>query len=263
MLFDSGLGGDSFDWNTVAPAVAQFTQACRYDRAGMGYSDPGPMPRTSGQIAEEMAALIRNGGLRAPVVLAGLSFGGYNTRIVASEHPDLVAGLVLVSASHENQGERYEAAGIPSGRPPEIMLTLGPIAARLGLLRLAGITLAAPPSQAPPAVRRFVEATAFRTSRYYAMASELQNTRESGKQVAAARHMLSIPLAVVSPCRGQGQTTEINAELQADMMTLSARACQVIAVDSGHGISEQPELVVQAIRDVVFASTEEDRKPGC
>jgi pimeloyl-ACP methyl ester carboxylesterase len=229
----------------------------------MGYSDPGPVPRTSRQIAEEMAALIRNSGLPTPVVLVGLSFGGYNTRIVASKYPDLVSGLVLVSASHERQGERYEAAGIPSGRPPDILLTLGPIAARLGLLRLAGITLGAPPSQAAPPIRSFVEATAFRTSRYYAMASELKNTRESGDEVSAMRRTLTIPLAVVSPGKDRERTAEINAELQADMVTLSTRSCHVVAEESVHGIGEQPEIVVKAIHDVVSASTVANGKPGC
>jgi predicted ATPase len=95
------------------------------------------------------------------------------------------------------------------------------------------------------------------------MASELQNTRESGKEVAEVRRTLTIPLVVVSAGNGRGKTAEINAELQTDMVTLSTRACQVIAEESGHGIGEQPEIVVNAIRDVLAASTEPDGKPGC
>ncbi len=198
VLFDSGLGGGAFSWARIAPEVAKFTLACTYDRAGMGYSDPGPAPRTSGQIAKELAALIQNSGMARPVILAGLSFGGFNTRIVASEHPDLVAGLVLVSASHENQGERYAAAGLPSGRPPGAMVKLLPIAASLGILRLMGVTLGAPPERAHPQVRKFVRATIYRTSRYHAMEDELEHTRESGRDVAATRRQLTIPLVVVS-----------------------------------------------------------------
>jgi pimeloyl-ACP methyl ester carboxylesterase len=263
VLFDSGLGGDAFDWINIAPEIAKFTQACTYDRAGMGYSDPGPTPRTSGQIAAELTQLIRNSGIARPVVLVGLSFGGFNTRIVASEHPDLVAGLVLVSASHENQGERYAEAGAPSGKPPAVILKLGPVAASLGILRLLRITLGAPPEQADAQVRDFVRATAYRTSRYYAMASELEHTTESGIEVAATRRQLTMPLVVVSAGNDSGVRGEINRELQADLATLSTRACQVIAEDSGHGIGNQPELAVKAIRDVLMAVGDEDRKPGC
>ena len=263
VLFDSGLGGGAFSWAHVAPEVAKFTQTCTYDRAGMGYSDPGPTPRTSGQIARELAELIQNSGIARPVILVGLSFGGFNTRIVASEHPDLVAGLVLVSASHENQGERYAAAGVPSGKPPYAILKLGPIAASLGILRLMGVTLGAPPERAQPQVREFVLATAYRTSRYYAMGDELEHTRESGLEVAATRRQLTIPLVVVSPGKGSGVRAEINRDLQADMATLSTRACQVIAEDSGHGIGNQPELVVNAIREVLLAAKDKIPKPGC
>jgi len=263
VLFDSGLGGGAFSWTAVAPEVAKFTQTCTYDRAGMGYSDPGPIPRTSGQIARELAELIQNSGIARPVVLVGLSFGGFNTRIVASEHPDLVAGLVLLSASHENQGERYAAAGVPSGKPPDTILKLGSIAASLGILRLMGVTFGTPPERADPQVREFVLATAYRTSRYYAMQDELDHTTESGLEVAATRRQLTIPLVVLSPGKGTGVRAEINQELQADLATLSSRACQVIAEDSDHGIGNQPELVVEAIREVLLAAGDEVRKPGC
>ena len=260
VLFDSGLGGDSLDWTNIAPEVAKFTQACTYDRAGMGYSDPGPTPRTSGQIATELAKLIQNSGIAHPVILVGLSFGGFNTRIIASEHPELVAGLVLVSASHETQGERYAAAGLPSGKPPSAIVKLGPIAASLGILRLLGVTLGAPPEGAPSEVRQFELATAYRTSRYYAMADELENTEESGLEVAAARRELTIPLVVVSPGKDSGPRAEINQELQRDLTTLSTRACQVIAEESGHGIGNQPGLVINAVRQVIRA-TKDDSHP--
>ena len=126
-----------------------------------------------------------------------------------------------------------------------------------------GVTLATPPEQAHPQVREFVLATAYRTSRYYAMGDELQHTRESGLEVTATRRQLTIPLVVVSPGKGSGVRAEINRELQADMATLSTRACQVIAEDSGHGIGNQPELVVKAIREVLLAAGDEFRKPGC
>ena len=95
------------------------------------------------------------------------------------------------------------------------------------------------------------------------MGNELEHTRESGRDVAATRRQLTIPLVVVSPGKGSGVQAEINRDLQADMATLSTRACQVIAEDSGHGIGNQPELVVKAIRDVLLAAGDEVQKPGC
>ncbi len=51
VILDNGLGGTSAGWGFVQPEVARFTRVCYYDRAGMGYSDPGPSPRTARRIA--------------------------------------------------------------------------------------------------------------------------------------------------------------------------------------------------------------------
>lgn len=264
VLFDSGLGGGAFSWAKIAPEVAKFTQACTYDRAGMGYSEQGPMPRTSAQIAKELSALIESSEISRPVVLVGLSFGGYNTRIVSSERPDLVAGLVLVSASHEDQGERYRAAGLSSGKPPEIVIKAAPFVAFFGIPRMLGVTLGTSPDRAPAEIRDYVRATIYQASRYQTMGSELLHTTQSGRDVAATRHQLDTPLVVVSA--GMSSRTAalaVDRELQADMVTLSTRACQVIAEESGHGIGRQPELVIQAIRDVMVAARDGTHKPGC
>ena len=50
VILDAGLGGSSLDWSLVQPEVATFTRVCSYDRAGYGWSDFGPKPRTSGAL---------------------------------------------------------------------------------------------------------------------------------------------------------------------------------------------------------------------
>jgi hypothetical protein len=54
VIFDSGFEDWAPAWSTVQPQIAKWTRACSYDRAGAGFSDPGPMPRTSVHIAEEL-----------------------------------------------------------------------------------------------------------------------------------------------------------------------------------------------------------------
>ena len=58
VILDAGLGGTSTGWGFVQPEVARFTRVCSYDRAGMGYSDPGPSPRTARRVAHELAELL-------------------------------------------------------------------------------------------------------------------------------------------------------------------------------------------------------------
>jgi pimeloyl-ACP methyl ester carboxylesterase len=135
VILDSGLGGSFVDWSYVQPDIARFTTVCSYDRAGMGYSDPGPFPRTSQQIADELAVLLDRAHIPGPVVLAGASLGGFNVRVLASTRPERVAGLVLVDASHETQ-----SAEIPG------IARFVPVFSTLGIFRIADITFGQRPN---------------------------------------------------------------------------------------------------------------------
>ena len=111
VILDTGLGGSSAGWGFVQPDVARFTRVCSYDRAGMGYSDPGPSPRTARRIANELAELLGRSGIAGPVVLVGASIAGFDVRVFASDYPDRAAGLVLVDASHEDDAHEVTADG--------------------------------------------------------------------------------------------------------------------------------------------------------
>ncbi len=96
----------------VLQDVAQFTTACGYDRAGMGYSDPGPTPRSSARIASELAELVRRSDLWRPLVLVGRSMGGLYVRSYATAHESDIAGVVPVDTSHEDQAEKIRRRGV-------------------------------------------------------------------------------------------------------------------------------------------------------
>ena len=105
VILESGWGDVSIEWRTVQTEIAKFSRVCSYDRAGYGGSGPGPMPRTSLQIAKELHALLKNAGETPPYVLVGSSFGGYNVRVFNGLYPDEVAGIVLADATQEDQYE--------------------------------------------------------------------------------------------------------------------------------------------------------------
>src|SRR5262245_42866885 len=107
VVMDAGLCQIMRSWDRVAPEVAKFTGVVTYNRAGLGGSDAGPVPRTSQQSVDELKKLLKNAGVPAPYVLVGHSFGGLNIRLYASQHPDQVVGLILVDASYEEQYHRF------------------------------------------------------------------------------------------------------------------------------------------------------------
>jgi pimeloyl-ACP methyl ester carboxylesterase len=249
VFLETGLGGSSTGWGYVQPDVARFTRVCSYDRAGMGYSDPGPSPRTARRLANELGNLIDRAGIDHPVVLVAASSGGFNVRVLASDRPDRVAGLVLVDATHEDQ--THEVPGLA----PWV-----PLLSTFGILRLLGITFGPNPSMLPASVQRFTLATRFRAAGYRAAADEIMHIQESASEVRSSRRKLQIPVVVVTGARGADDTWR---QLQRDQVTLSDRGCQIVAETSGHLVPiEEPRIVLDAIRTVVDGTRSSDFR-GC
>jgi pimeloyl-ACP methyl ester carboxylesterase len=238
VILETGLGGSSAGWGFVQPPIARFTRVCSYDRAGMGYSDPGPSPRTARRIADELAALIDRGGIDGPLVLVAASSGGFGVRVFTSDHSERVAGLVLVDASHEDQTHEV----------PRLARWV-PLLSSFGIFRLFGISFGQSPELLPPSVQGFVRATRFRAAGYQAAADEIIHIHESASQVRTSRRKLSIPVVVVTGARGADATWR---DLQRDQVGLSERGCQIVAEQSGHLVPiDQPQVVVDAIRALV------------
>ena len=238
VILDTGLGGSTADWGFVQPAVARFTRVCSYDRAGMGYSDPGPSPRTARRIANELADLLDRSGHAGPVVLVGASIAGFDVRVFASDRPERAAGLVLVDASHEDQAHE-----VPQ------MARFVPLLSTIGVLRLFGVSFGQRIESLAPTVRQFARATRFRAAGYQAAADEIIHIRESMSEVRSSRRKLLVPVVVITGGRGADEHWR---QLQRDQASLSERGCLIIARESGHVVSvDQPEVVVDAIRTVV------------
>src|SRR5690348_10592598 len=93
VVFEGGFTDWSPAWATVQPKIG-FTRACSYDRAGAGFSEPGPMPRTTERIARELHGALHTAGIEGPYILVGHAFGGDHVRAFADLFLDEVAGLV-------------------------------------------------------------------------------------------------------------------------------------------------------------------------
>jgi len=99
VLLEAGSFGFSADWAAVQARLTEAgLRSLAYDRAGMGWSDPGPAPRDSRAIAGDLEALLEALAEPGPYILCGHSMAGLHARVFAARKAPRVAGLVLVDA---------------------------------------------------------------------------------------------------------------------------------------------------------------------
>ncbi len=267
VIFEAGATGCSLDWSLVQREVAQFARVCTYDRAGYGWSDPGPRPRTSAQIVAELRTLLHRASVPGPYVLVGHSDGGYHVRLFASRYPDEVAGLVLVDPAHEDpEGRLVPSMAFPN-KPFIQGLKAMAITARLGLIRLDKradrLLLLQSFEQLPADIQEVRWALMTLPKAFRAAYDELSVLPESALQVSAADPLPDVPLVVLTadahdpaglppdfPLEG---FETVWRELQAELAGRVPRGKQVIVEESCSSFIHlnRPDAVIEAIRMVI------------
>jgi pimeloyl-ACP methyl ester carboxylesterase len=275
VVMEGGNAEPCLTWASVQPEVARITRVCAYDRAGLGWSERSPRPRTVANITDELGALLAGAGVEPPYVLVGHSIGGMFARFYAYQHPEQVAGMVLVDSAHEEQFLRMPESVVQIGRRSQKMMAwllrlLGWLNS-MGLLALfAGEGHGAWPTPIPDPVRTQYLGVIYAGTKFFETSiKEAAAVQGNLAAVRAAKisTLGDIPLVVLSAGRspiaaGHGISAEdvervnvVMAELPDELAALSPRGKRVVAEHSGHYIHvEQPELVITAIREVVEAA---------
>jgi pimeloyl-ACP methyl ester carboxylesterase len=98
VVIDTGVGDWSTTWVGIQARVAAITRICIYDRAGYGWSEVGPQPRTSQQFVKELHVLLERADISGPYIMVGHSLGGLTARLFAYDYPLEVVGVVFVDS---------------------------------------------------------------------------------------------------------------------------------------------------------------------
>jgi pimeloyl-ACP methyl ester carboxylesterase len=262
VLLESGFGAGSSAWPKLQPLIAAKTQVCSYDRAGYGFSDPGPMPRHGAAIARDLDYALRAARLPGPYIAVGHSAGGLYAQLFAGRRRKEVVGLVLVDPSVTYQDRRMAAIfGAGAG-------TVEPIRRRvqrcLAATEAAGAAvqgLAFNECVAPNASAE-VRAEGLRPTLWRTELSELDtlfaDTSEQRKRLG--RLIDHVPAIVLTASRtgepaaadapGDRAWEAMHAELAAEFSPGSQRL-----VKSGHlMMNERPDAIAAAVLELVEAN---------
>jgi pimeloyl-ACP methyl ester carboxylesterase len=258
VVFVSGRTAPGYVWTPTQRGVSAFARACWYDRADIGWSEPGPDPAWADTAARYLHLLLRNAGVRPPLVLVGHSFGGHIIRLYHSTYPGEAAGMVFVDAAHEDAGT---IRGVPHReRPPiarPVILGLSTVFGRLGMMRFLSADPGPPPRHWSPAEWDIL--ARLRRQRNIALAdAKVGPGRASDDLVRATGGLEEMPLIVLTQGRPSSPSSAAPGvlrgwvELQRRFAERSRRGRQVLVPDSGHGIPEEaPAAVIDAVREIV------------
>ena len=264
VVFESA-SGIGLEWQPVQTEVAKFTEACWYDRAGMGWSDQGPFPRTAEAIAKDLHELLKKAGVAPPYVLAGFSFGGLPLRKYSGFYLREVAGMVLVDSAHEDEPRRapkfYLARSAPRFLWHPLHLAFQ-TAALVGLVRLTEASSLRSRNLSQMTHDEIIAALRQQPKSFVASNSTGIVEPESYDQAGSVQDLGDRPLIVLAAGQIQDfRDPELNRqaaayqevwihEMQASLARLSTRGREIIVENSNHG-SIPPDVVNAAIRDVV------------
>jgi len=112
VVFEPGVGGDHSLW-PIADRVASDAVVCLYDRPGDGEAPPPAAARTARTDVADLHALLADAKIPTPVIMVGHSYGGLVAWTEGAEHPEEVAGIVLIDPSHPHDLDQLQAVLSP------------------------------------------------------------------------------------------------------------------------------------------------------
>jgi pimeloyl-ACP methyl ester carboxylesterase len=265
VVFVAGAQDRADTWSTtqkpseqaVLPAIAETNRVCAYDRPGTilatgdgpedfetSRSDPVDQPTTLQDGVDDLHALLKASGERGPYVLVGHSMGGAISRLYASQYPEDVSGLVLIDyAAYDVRkaltAREWALLKILIYSPVEEARQIYPDVEWFDEQRNLKQTLAAAPLQPTPLVVLSADEP-----------MDLLPLVENG----------TLPMTPEEAKEFGELLFRANVDARSDLVSQVPGARHITDTDSGHYIHwEQPELVTNAVREVVEAA----RKKSC
>ncbi|WP_460735333.1 alpha/beta fold hydrolase [Lysobacter tyrosinilyticus] len=269
VLLEAGGNADSATWFRVQPLRSPDVRVCAYDRAGYGFSDEGPMPRNLDADVADLAALIKAGKLKTPLVLVGHSLGSNIVRRYAQLNPKRVNALVLLDPPEQGADalfpQEWKEQGEIGRTQRNAYLDACLKAAEAGTLDkaegpLSSCLRAAPPWQSVP-VAAATRAYKLKPAYWRTLRSELDaNTAIFAAPVATDESYGNTPVIVlIAPNDFPGVPDDVRKVMQAAreqtqtrLIASSRNGRRVDVPNASHEVQlDAPEKVAEAVTGVL------------
>jgi len=279
LILEAGLMSTVMSWTGLQQRLAEKYRVVSYDRAGLGWSDLGPMPRDADRIADELHTLLARAAIAPPYVLVGHSFGGLMAPNFAARYPNEVAGLVLIDAVAAGEWNPPSDADAKLSGIGAKVCRRSAIFARIGVIRLVAFLLTTgakefagrlvkllsrgTPEEAgtvkspwfaalPPEEQKMAALFWVQPKFPLTIASQLENLPVSAASVAAHPVFCAGPVVILS-----ARTSSDRRRAEHAAMAARLPMGEHINVDgSNHWIMQQePEIVLDAIDRVAAHAT--------
>jgi pimeloyl-ACP methyl ester carboxylesterase len=248
VILEPGGGGSAASMGLIAPAVANDSRVCVYDRAGRGWSDPAQSPPDGAQIATDLHTLLNRAHVPGPYVLAGHSFGGLYVRTYAAKYPDEVAGLVLVDSTAEHR----EPVSAPKAGSYSVLKHASSLIATTSHLGLGWFLAKSQFSALPPQYRDDARATAATGKEMGGFLDEFGVANRSEAEAGTLRSLGAKPLIVLTATLENSKGWMGHQNRMAELSTNSLHRLEPGAThDSFVDDPLHAAAVTRAIHDVV------------
>lgn len=271
VILEGGWTANTASWRKVQGPLSATTRVCSYDRAGYGFSDAGPQPRTTQAIADDLAALLKAAKVPGPYVLVAHSLGAMDARLFVDQHRRDVAGLVLVDPATEYQDRELAKVSAATGKA-EAEFEAG--VKVCGEAVIAGrMTADLPqrpfcidgPGRSLPASVNAARLASQSTAAYQTAAlSELFSFAgpSTAQVVKSRRSWGDLPVIVLTaadtqknpdlPQAEQDALAKVWWDLHDGVAKLSTRGENRLVADTGHMIpSQRPQAIIDAVVEVI------------
>ena len=278
IILEAGLMSTNLSWTGIRHKLAESYRVVTYDRAGLGWSDIGPLPRTAERIVDELHSLLELAAIPGPYVLVGHSFGGLTMPLFAARYPEKIVGMVLVDPVVPAEWNPPSEQDLKRASIGSTVCRRAALLSRAGVIRLVALLLNSRAKQVaahmvrlisrgtpsdsgtvsspwfwnlPPMERQMAAVFWVEEKFCYTIASQLESLPESARRIAELDNLCDKPVVILSakstPPKRREQHIIIAQRLPQGRHLLAGKSTHWIMQD-------QPELVIGTIHSVVQSS---------